>query len=113
MMERASAYPPATAMVAHCNASENQKASGTEVLAGTDDMKLAAAISAAIANALKIPKRGAKPEGAGQHHRLAFVQAGGVIVELFFLTSRDDLKAYYDRKWLAARAVANVLAGGR
>lgn len=95
----------------HCNAAGTDKASGTEVLAGPDDMKLAAKLSAAIAGALKIPSRGAKPENAGQHHRLAFVQAGGVIVELFFLTSRVDMKAYYDRKWLAAKAVAGVLAG--
>ena len=39
------------------------------------------------------------------------MRAGGMVVELFFLTNRGDLKAYYDRKWLAARAVANVLAG--
>lgn len=94
----------------HCNAAASHKASGAEVLAGNDDMALAAKISEAIATALKIPNRGAKPENAGQHHRLAFVQSGGVIVELFFLTSPTDLKAYYDRKWLAARAVAEVLA---
>ena len=93
----------------HCNAAASHKAGGAEVLAGKDDMGLAAKLSEAIATALKIPNRGAKPENAGQHHRLAFVQAGGVIVELFFLTSPTDLKAYYDRKWLAAQAVAEVL----
>ena len=93
----------------HCNAAASHKAGGAEVLAGKDDMGLAAKLSEAIATALKIPNRGAKPENAGQHHRLAFVQAGGVIVELFFLTSPTDLKAYYDRKWLAAQAVAEVM----
>lgn len=93
----------------HCNAAASQAATGTEVLAGKDDMKLAAALSAAIAGALKIKDRGAKAEDSGPHHRLAFVQAGGLIVEMFFLSSPGDMKAYYDRKWLAAKAVAEVL----
>jgi N-acetylmuramoyl-L-alanine amidase len=92
----------------HCNAGPTQ-ATGVEVLAGPKDMALAAKISAAIADALDIRNRGAKPENAGQHHRLAFVQAGGLIVELFFLTNPADLAAYDARKWLAARAVADVL----
>lgn len=94
----------------HCNAGP-ATATGVEVLAAPGDMGLAGALSSAIASALGIRNRGAKPEGSGQHARLAFVRAGGLIVELFFITSRTDLKAYYDRKWLAARAVASVLAG--
>lgn len=93
----------------HCNAFANPKATGAEVLGAPKDAGLAADISRAIAQALGIHNRGAKPEGAGQHHRLAFVQAGGVIVELFFLTNPDDLAAYDARKWVAARDVAGVL----
>jgi N-acetylmuramoyl-L-alanine amidase len=93
----------------HCNANENPQATGVETLSGPKDRALGAAICTAIADALKIRNRGAKPENAGQHHRLAFVQAGGIIVELFFLTNPDDLAAYDARKWLAARAVADVL----
>lgn len=80
-----------------------------EVLSAPKDKGLANRLSAAVAGALKLRDRGAKGEGSGQHSRLAFVQAGGLIVELFFITNRDDLKAYYDRKWLAAKAVADVL----
>ena len=36
-------------------------------------------------------------------------QAGGMVVEPFFLTNSGDLAAYDARKWLAARAVAGVL----
>lgn len=93
----------------HCNAGP-ASATGVEVLAAPGDMGLASRLSSAIAVSLGIRNRGAKPEGSGQHSRLAFVRAGGLVVELFFLTSRADLKAYYDRKWLAARAVAQVLA---
>ena len=98
-----------TAVEFHCNAAGTPKARGAECLAGPTDMKLAARISGAIARALGIPDRGAKPENAGQHSRLAFVQAGGVVVELFFLTSPDDLAAYEAKKWLAAREVSRVL----
>lgn len=93
----------------HCNAAGSSTATGAETLSGPKDMKLGAEISAAIAQALAIRDRGAKPENAGQHSRLAFVQAGGIIVELFFLTNRSDLAAYDARKWVAARDVAAVL----
>lgn len=84
-------------------------ATGVETLSGVDDMALGGRLCTAIAGALRIRNRGAKPENAGQHHRLAFVQAGGIIVELFFITNRDDLAAYDARKWVAARDVAAVL----
>lgn len=92
----------------HCNAA-SPTATGTETLSGPANTGLGAQICAAIANTLAIKNRGAKPENAGQHHRLGFVQAGGIIVELFFITNVNDLKAYDARKWLAARAVAEVL----
>ena len=93
----------------HCNAAANTTATGAETLSGPEDRQLGARISAALAGALGIRDRGAKPENAGQHHRLAFVQAGGIIVELFFITNPADLAAYDARKWVAARDVASVL----
>lgn len=93
----------------HCNAAASAAATGTECLSGQKDVVLSANISAVIANALGIRNRGAKPENAGQHSRLAFVQAGGIIVELFFLTNQMDLAAYDARKWVAARDVSEVL----
>lgn len=93
----------------HCNAAVNPLASGVETLSAPKDLVLGSSICKAIADALGIRNRGAKPENAGQHHRLAFVRAGGIIVELFFLSNPNDLAAYDARKWLAARAVAQVL----
>jgi N-acetylmuramoyl-L-alanine amidase len=93
----------------HCNAAASPSASGVETLSAPSDMLLGGRICVAIADGLAIRNRGAKPENAGQHHRLAFVQAGGIIVETFFLTSPVDVAAYDARKWLAARNVANVL----
>lgn len=94
----------------HCNGAEDPTATGAEALAGPEDMLLAASLSRAMATTLAIRDRGAKPENSGHHSRLAFVSGGsGIILELFFLTNRSDLTAYYNRKWLAAKAVADVL----
>jgi N-acetylmuramoyl-L-alanine amidase len=93
----------------HCNAASSENATGVEVLSAPEQKELAQRLSAAIANALGIVNRGAKPESAGQHRKLAFVQSGGVIVELFFITCARDLRRYDERKWVAAKAVADTL----
>ena len=94
----------------HCNAAANPAATGVETLQAAKDKALGTALCDAIAVALKIKNRGAKPENAGQHHRLAFVQAGGIIVELFFISNPADVKAYTERKqgmcWLIAQRLA-------
>lgn len=93
----------------HCNAAGIQ-ASGCEALSDSGDSALASELCKAVSDALGLSNRGAKPENSGQHTRLAFVRAGGIILELLFITSPADLMAYDARKWLAARAVAEVLA---
>lgn len=95
----------------HCNAAAAASASGTETLSSPGNLSLGSRLCHAIASTLLIRNRGPKPEDAGQHHRLAFVQAGGIIVELFFISNASDVAAYDARKWLAARAVAEVLIG--
>lgn len=94
----------------HCNAASAPTATGVEILCAAKDNDIAAKLCEAIAGILHIRNRGVKPENAGQHHRLAFVQAGGMIVELFFLTNKNDLAAYDARKWLVGREVAAILA---
>lgn len=93
----------------HCNALSNPAIGGTETLSSQGDMLFGSTIAKAVADGLGIKNRGAKPENSGQHSRLAFVQAGGIIVELFFLTNPNDLAAYDARKWLAAKRVAEIL----
>lgn len=97
----------------HCNSAGSPTATGTEVLCDMNDKAdavLATNLSAAISKALSLRNRGAKPENSGQHSRLAFVRAGGVIVELFFLSNPNDVAKWDARKWLAARACAEILA---
>lgn len=93
----------------HCNASDKPQATGVETLSDATDRPLAKALSASLSKVLGLRNRGAKPENSGQHARLAFVQAGGIIVELFFITNPTDLKAYDDYKWIAARDIARIL----
>lgn len=94
----------------HCNAAENPKATGVEVLCAPKDNILAGRICKALADSLGIRNRGVKAENSGQHHRLGFVQAGGMIVELFFISNKSDLAAYDAKKSDAAKAVAAVIA---
>lgn len=92
----------------HCNAGP-PSATGVEILCAPKDNAVAAKLCAALCSVFEIRNRGVKPENAGQHHRLAFVQAGGMIVELFFISNKKDLAAYDAKKWLAAKAVADIL----
>jgi N-acetylmuramoyl-L-alanine amidase len=94
----------------HCNASANPSATGVEILCAPKDNALADKMCKAIAAGLSITNRGVKAANSGQHHRLGFVDAGGMIVELFFLSNRNDLAAYDQRKWQIARALAKILA---
>lgn len=97
----------------HCNAFKSPQAGGVEALAGTKDKQMARALCAAVAKHMKIPVRGSeggwKDQGSGQHSRLYFVQKGGIILELFFLSNPDELAQWEKVKWLVAREVAGVI----
>lgn len=96
----------------HCNAAANSSAKGVELLAKDKDKPLCKKIAAAIANQLETSIRGEggwKPENSGQHSRLAYVSAGGIICELFFITNKTELEKWDAKKWLVARDVADVL----
>lgn len=94
----------------HCNAA-TPAASGTETLSRPAQFALGEQLCQATAHVLGIANRGAKPEGSGQHSRLAYVSSGGGIIhELFFMTNLDDLVAYQERKGQLAVAVADVIA---
>jgi N-acetylmuramoyl-L-alanine amidase len=85
-------------------------AAGVEILAHARHKRVAQVIAGAIASVTRSPLRGEngwKPENAGQHHRLAFVRAGGLIVETCFISNAKDLGAYRAR----FDDVVNVLAG--
>lgn len=95
----------------HCNAA-TPSAKGVECLAKPKDKLISQKICGAIADVLETTVRGEKgwkPENSGQHSRLAYVSAGGIICELFFLTNAKELEMWDAKKWLVAKAVSNVL----
>lgn len=95
----------------HCNAA-TPAAKGVELLAATKHKAISKQIASAIAVVLETTIRGEdgwKPENSGQHSRLAYVQGGGIICELFFITNATELAAWDAKKWLCAKAVAQAL----
>lgn len=97
----------------HCNAFSNPSAQGVEALAGTKDKvlarKLCSAVSKHMNNTIRGNDGGWKDQGSGQHSRLFFVQKGGIILELFFISNPAELARWKQVKWLVAREVARVL----
>ena len=100
----------------HTNASTNPAAQGVEVISLPAHKDLAREISRRIAHTLEIPVRGAGgwiDQSQSDRGRLAFVNAGGLIVEVFFISNPKELTKYQDRKWLVASAIAESLAPPR
>lgn len=96
----------------HMNAATSKQANGIETIALPKDKKLAQDLSRAVADALGSRLRGDKgwiDQSKSARGRLAYVNAGGLIVELGFISNEDELARFNARYWLAAKAVAKVL----
>ncbi|WP_284888381.1 N-acetylmuramoyl-L-alanine amidase [Acinetobacter variabilis] len=96
----------------HMNAATSKQANGIETIALPRDKKLAQDLSKAVADALGSRLRGDNgwiDQSKSARGRLAYVNAGGLIVELGFISNEDELARFNARYWLAAKAVAKVL----
>lgn len=96
----------------HMNAATSKQANGIETIALPKDKKLAQDLSKAVADALGSRLRGDNgwiDQSKSARGRLAYVNAGGLIVELGFISNEDELARFNARYWLAAKAVANIL----
>nr|DAE86731.1 MAG TPA: Cell wall hydrolase autolysin [Caudoviricetes sp.] len=96
----------------HLNTSTNKTAKGIEVLARDNKRQIAQNIARAIQSVTDSVLRGDdgwKPEDSGQHKRLAFVSAGGLIVELGFISNFTEMKTLVDKRWLVAKAIAEAI----
>lgn len=108
------ANPDAEAWEIHFNASANVGAQGVEVLAPAKLKSRAQKVAAAISTVTQSPLRGDfgwKATNSGQHHRLAFCEAGGAIIEVEFISCSRALTAYLNRRAEVAEALAAVIAG--
>lgn len=88
-------------------------ATGIEALALPAHIGLAQSLCAAVASVLGLPVRGSqggyRPQDSGQHHRLGFCIAGGVILESAFISNPHDMESYLAHEAELVMAIAGVL----
>lgn len=106
------------ALELHCNAAANKTATGVETIALPKHKNLAQDISAAVAKVYGFKLRGENgwiDQSQSHRGKLGYVSAGGMILELGFLSNDADMKVMENNFWKAARAIAEVIikyAGG-
>ena len=104
--------PNVVAIEFHCNASTNSKATGVESISLPKHKALSQHISRSVSEVMGLPLRGDAgwiDQSQSARGRLGFVNAGGIIVELFFISNPENLQAWDSKKWLVATAVTNAL----
>ena len=97
----------------HTNAAASKAATGIEALSIVKNKRWCQVLSRAVADATGWKLRGDggfKPDNAGQHSRLAYAQAGGIVFEPFFISNDADLKLFKERKWAICSAIATAIA---
>lgn len=97
----------------HTNAAASKAATGVEALSTSKNKRWCQVLNRGVADATGWKLRGEggyKPDNAGQHSRLAYAQAGGIVFEPFFISNDADLKLFKERKWIICRAVADAVA---
>ena len=97
----------------HTNAAASKAATGVEALSTSKNKRWCQVLSKAVADATGWKLRGEggyKPDNAGQHSRLAHAQAGGIILEPFFISNDAELAQWKQTKWSICRAVATAIA---
>lgn len=96
----------------HMNAATNSTAHGVEVVSLPAQREMARTIARRIAHTLETPVRGAGgwiDQSQSARGRLGFVRAGGMVVEVGFISSADELHKVRTRLWLVASAIVAAL----
>lgn len=99
------------ALELHCNAGP-VSATGVETISLPMYKALAQSISRAVAGALGLRVRGDGgwiDQAQSARGKLGYVEAGGLIVELFFLSNPGDKAAWDARRVFALEALADAL----
>ena len=97
----------------HTNAAAAKTATGIEALSTVKNKHWCQVLSKAVAKKTGWKLRGEdgfKPDNAGQHSRLAYAQAGGIVFEPFFISNDTDLALFKTNKWGICRAIADAIA---
>lgn len=104
--------PKGIAVEFHCNAAVSATARGVETISLPGKKELAQQLSKAIAAVTKDKVRGEAgwiDQSKSARGKLGYVSAGGLIVELFFLSNKESLVMYEANRGAVADAVVKVL----
>lgn len=96
----------------HMNAAVSKAARGVEVISLPERAQLARTIARRIAHVIESPVRGAGgwiDQGQSARGRLGFVRAGGLVVEVGFISNPDELHQVRTRLWLVASAIVAAI----
>ena len=96
----------------HFNAAASSSAGGVETISLHKDKVLAQKLSQAIADVLMTKVRGDAgfiDQNKSARGKLGYVNRGGLIIEVCFITNKTEMAFYNDRKWLVASAIARTL----
>lgn len=97
----------------HLNAAESSQANGIEALAKakykTQCQKICKSISDDMNYKIRGSDGGWKSTDSGQHSRLAFCEANGIILEVFFITNKEELDSYVENPDRVAKAIAAAI----
>ena len=97
----------------HLNAAVSEQANGIEALAKSNLKSKCQTLCKSISDDMKYKIRGAdggwKSTDSGQHSRLAFCEAGGIILEVFFISNRAELDSYINNPDRVAKAIADAI----
>ena len=100
------------ALEIHNNSFSNASANGVECVGLAKHKELCQKLSKAISEVFGSRLRGDKGyigQEDSARGKLAYVQNNGIIVELFFLSNKQELQAFEEKYWLAAKAMYLVL----
>ena len=102
----------AIALELHTNASDNPTARGVEAISLPDQRRLSQRLAQRVADVLGTRVRGAGgwiDQSQSARGRLGYVNAGGVILETFFISNPIEREAYFARLPEVAGAIADAI----
>lgn len=96
----------------HMNAAQSTGAKGVEVVSLPAQAQMARTLARRIAHVIESPVRGSGgwiDQSQSARGRLGFVRAGGLVVEVGFISNVDDLRKVRERMYLVAQAIVDAV----
>jgi len=96
----------------HFNAVVDPSANGVECISLPKQKTVSQKLAATTALTLGLKLRGDKgwiDQSKSQHSKLAFVQSGGMILEVCFISNKSDLESYQKHRDILAQTLAETI----